>query len=348
MTSRASSAASKAKKIQKPLVERYFTNDQVERVTRPIQIEFEERDRSKFSEAKFKGRFLFVGDTNCRKLGPHPDHHFCWANVTRGPSWRNHSLFLSVQSCHDALCRPIPRLVLWSVQEVWFGQESSLWYRGEHNHGLLPIKNWSSLSFEEIWRWILHKAFWGVPWYLCTPWRLHQKLVDPRFSKYPGQRLISARREEFIPMVAKLITLLSRVTRQTDDSKYKVFTRFIVAISQGRAIRWGRVISDALWYQLAYFGSFRLFYMNFYLVYLLLNDKMRSKQLADKRYLGKKEFLIWRSYPKWWYHNKARHYYERNDPWEYEIYKDIKGEFVVKRISGVAVQAIRVHANFYL
>lgn len=88
--------------------------------------------------------------------------------------------------------------------------------------------------------------------------------------------------------------------------------------------------------------------MNSYLVYLLLHGKVRSKELADERYLGKKGYPIWCIYPKWWYHNKIYHYYERNDLWEYEIYKDIKGEFVVKRIFDAVVQAISVHADFYL
>lgn len=33
---------------------------------------------------------------------------------------------------------------------------------------------------------------------------------------------------------------------------------------------------------------------------------------------------------------------------EYDIYKDIKGESVVKRISDAAIQAISIHANFFL
>lgn len=70
MTSRARFAASKAKKIQEPLVERYFTDDQVETITRPSQFVFEKRDRTKFSKAKFKGRFLFVGDTIWGNLDP--------------------------------------------------------------------------------------------------------------------------------------------------------------------------------------------------------------------------------------------------------------------------------------
>lgn len=75
--------------------------------------------------------------------------------------------------------------------------------------------------------------------------------------------MVNAQREEFLPIVAKLITLLSRVTGQKNDSKYrKAFTRFIVVISSGRTIRWIKVISDALCHQLAYFGSSKRFYMN--------------------------------------------------------------------------------------
>lgn len=38
----------------------------------------------------------------------------------------------------------------------------------------------------------------------------------------------------------------------------------------------------------------------------------------------------------------------KNDEWEYAIYKEIKGELVVKRISNAIIQAISAHANFYL
>lgn len=85
------------------------------------------------------------------------------------------------------------------------------------------------------------------------------------------QRWVSARKEGFIPIVSKLITLLSRVTGQENDTKYrKEFTGFIVMISSKRSIRWSKVINDALRHQLAYLGSSKKFYMNSYLVYLLL------------------------------------------------------------------------------
>jgi len=169
------------------------------------------------------------------------------------------------------------------------------------------------------------------------------------YQSIQGQRLISTRREEFLPIVAKLITLLSRVTGQENDSKYrKEFIGFIAVISSGGAIRWSRVINDVLRHQLAYFGSSKRFYMKSYLVYLLLHGKIRSRELANEKHLGKKGIPVWRVYLKWWYHNKFQHFYERTDQWEYSIYKDIKGESMVKRISDVAIQAINVHENFYL
>lgn len=73
------------------------------------------------------------------------------------------------------------------------------------------------------------------------PWLLED------YQNIHGQKLISARREEFLPVVAKLITLLYRVTGQENNAKYrKEFTRFIAVICLRRAIRWASVISDAL------------------------------------------------------------------------------------------------------
>lgn len=113
------------------------------------------------------------------------------------------------------------------------------------------------------------------------PW-LHEE-----FQNLQGQRLISAWRDEFLPVVAKLITLLSRVTGQESDAKYRrEFTGFIAVISSGRPIRWARVISHALRYQFSFFGSSKRFYMNSFLVYMLLHGKARSKEPADERYLG--------------------------------------------------------------
>lgn len=126
--------------------------------------------------------------------------------------------------------------------------------------------------------------------------------------------MIGARREESLPVVAKLITLLSRVIGHENDAKYRrEFTSFIATVSSRRPIRWAGIISDALSYQLAYFGSSKTFYMNSYLVFLLLHGKTRSKELADERHLGQKYVPVWRAYQKWWYQNKFQYFYERSN-----------------------------------
>lgn len=57
------------------------------------------------------------------------------------------------------------------------------------------------------------------------------------YQNLQGQRLISAGREEFLLVVTKLITLLSRVTGQENDVKYmREFIGFIATISLGRPI----------------------------------------------------------------------------------------------------------------
>lgn len=56
--------------------------------------------------------------------------------------------------------------------------------------------------------------------------------------------------------------------------------------------------------------------MNSYLVYLLLHGKFISKEHANERKLGKKGIPMWNVYLKWWYQNKFRHYYKRNDEWD--------------------------------
>lgn len=54
------------------------------------------------------------------------------------------------------------------------------------------------------------------------------------------------------------------------------------------------------------------------------------------------------SYPRWWVKNRWHDFAMRNDGWEYKIYKEIKGEHLVKRIIDLAVEALRGHVNFYL
>lgn len=62
MSSKAKFAPAKPKKLQKQLYERCVIEDQMERLVRDNQLEFEERERTNLHEAKFKGRFTFVGE----------------------------------------------------------------------------------------------------------------------------------------------------------------------------------------------------------------------------------------------------------------------------------------------
>jgi len=70
MSSRTKPTPSKTRKIQKQLFERHVTDDQMERILRKSQIEFQEREKPELPKAKFNGRFTFVGDTNWGNVDP--------------------------------------------------------------------------------------------------------------------------------------------------------------------------------------------------------------------------------------------------------------------------------------
>lgn len=70
MGSRARPTPSKPKRIQKQLFERHVTEDQMERILRESQIDFREREKPELPEAKLKGRFTFVGDTDWGNVDP--------------------------------------------------------------------------------------------------------------------------------------------------------------------------------------------------------------------------------------------------------------------------------------
>jgi len=55
---------SRTRKIQGQLFERHVTKSQMTRLSKESLIEFQERERPELPEAKFKGRYIFVGDTN--------------------------------------------------------------------------------------------------------------------------------------------------------------------------------------------------------------------------------------------------------------------------------------------
>lgn len=79
-----------------------------------------------------------------------------------------------------------------------------------------------------------------------------------------------------------MILMLSRVLGNDDASKFrKDFFCFIVEIARGRKIRWSKVISDALTNQLSSMSVTKFFYLNSYLVYMLLKGKNRPTTLAE-------------------------------------------------------------------
>lgn len=88
--------------------------------------------------------------------------------------------------------------------------------------------------------------------------------------------------------------------------------------------------------------------MNSYLVFLLLHGKNRKSTYANMEILNNPKKSIWRAYPKWWLESRWDHYAMRNDGWEYQIYKEIKGNQMVKRIFDSAIEAIRGHAYYLL
>ena len=102
------------------------------------------------------------------------------------------------------------------------------------------------------------------------------------FQGIKGNALINAPHSSFIPAVDLLILMLSRVLGKEDATKFrKEFFGFIVEIARGRKIRWSKVISDALIDQLSTIGASKKFYLNSYLVYMLLKGKNRPAALGD-------------------------------------------------------------------
>ena len=169
------------------------------------------------------------------------------------------------------------------------------------------------------------------------------------FQGIKGNALINAPRSNFIPAVDLLILMLSRVLGKEDATKFrKEFFGFIVEIARGRKIRWSKVINDALTEQLSTIGASRKFYLNSYLVYMLLKGKTRSSALGEVALVSKGNVSIWRCYPKWRIERRWNDFVMRNDGWEYAIYKELKGEVAVPRVSNSAQQALKRHGDFFV
>lgn len=119
-----------------------------------------------------------------------------------------------------------------------------------------------------------------------------------------------------------------------DDSKFrKEFFGLIIMISRGKRIQWSKVISDTIANQVSSMDSAKRFYMNSYLVYLLLDGKERPLVFGDKDKFRKGTYPVWQCYPKWKIERRWSSFFMRNDGWEYEIDKEIKAEVTVQIIS---------------
>lgn len=158
-------------------------------------------------------------------------------------------------------------------------------------------------------------------------------------------------RGEFYPVVSRLISMLSRVTKQKDDTKFQSeFAGFIELISTRRGIRWSRVISDSLVQQLRHIQRTKKFYMNSYLVFLLLHGKERVTSIANTQYLYDPTHPVWENYPQFYAHNKwnSGNWMTITNGFEGKIYEEILGRANVFRISNEAAATIKGHADFFM
>jgi len=226
------------------------------RLLKESLIEFQQKEKPELPEAKFKGRHIFVGDTNWGNLDP---------ILTLGST--------SFISKEDLLEELIHTCGLFNAAMIPFARKCEYDNRVLRDTEGNVIMDFSSVGVETTFGWKRYGDDYTLAYFeefndsttrpgdYIRPWLLEE------YQNLQGQRLISAQREEFLPVEAKLITLLSRVTGKENDVKYRrEFIVVIAAISSRRPIRWVGVISDALRHQVAYFGSLKTFYMNYYLV----------------------------------------------------------------------------------
>lgn len=141
---------------------------------------------------------------------------------------------------------------------------------------------------------------------------------------YKGKALQQPGRIDFYPTATTIITMMSQITRQQNDQKIvKEFTDFIHQINKGKGIRWSKVISVCLAKQLSEVIKMKRFYMNSYLIFLLLHGKNRKFALANMMYLNDKDKLVQRSYPKFLVENRWDEFKMMNERFECWIYKEI-------------------------
>lgn len=147
------------------------------------------------------------------------------------------------------------------------------------------------------------------------------------YQELKGNPLINDKRTYFIPTAAKIITMLSRELGKKEDSKFrKEFFGFIIMISKGKRVKWRKVINDTMASHFSFMDSTKRFYMDSYLVYLLLDGKYRPLALGNEGILEKGNYPVWQFYSLWRLERRWNNFFKRNDVWDYEIYKEIKGK----------------------
>ena len=67
------------------------------------------------------------------------------------------------------------------------------------------------------------------------------------------------------------------------------------------------------------------FYLNSYLMYMLLQGKYILMILGVIAWIEKGNYVVWRCYPKWKIEWRWDYYTMKNDGWEFDIYKELKG-----------------------
>lgn len=106
--------------------------------------------------------------------------------------------------------------------------------------------------------------------------------------------LINAPRNNFYPFVELMILMLSRILEKEDGTKFKEFFGFIIEMAKGKKIRWSKVLSDTLAEMLSSMGTFQIFYLNSYLVYLSLHGKYKSTAQGEVTYIEKGTYAVWK------------------------------------------------------
>lgn len=182
--------------------------------------------------------------------------------------------------------------------------------------------------------------------------KLANMIKDWMFEEHhelKGNALINAKRTNFFPTVKRMISMLSRVLGKEDNSKFnKEIFGFIVMISKGKRIKWSNIISDTLADHLLSIRTTKKFCMNSYLVYLLLHGKYRPTSLGEEALIMEGSHAVWKCYPKWRFERRWNSYFMRNDGWQYEIYKELKREVSISRISNSTKYALKRYGDFFL